>query len=713
MQQALRTPDDLTGQLSDKFTPATTNLQRAVLDDRDHAERVETANEIWEELLDLDPNEDAPIETLSDYILQAYGDAKSARTAAGIDDKILEGRRLFEGEYTREEKAKIPGVDVWYNVVSTISNIALAFLRSVLKGDDDNPVWEITASPIPELPEIVVQRAAEFTAIKIQQESMLPDETTGQILPMTEERAIEIAEEYRTDLFEAIDRQADIHVRNLAREIKDHLNVNKFYKELDEFLQSIVVDPTACLHGPVVSSKEVPVWKDGRKVLEKRKYTKVENVDISQIFPSPDSKDAQSGSFMIYLDRMTKRDLIDAAKLKGFIGENIDIILKEYEAKGLDWLNPIYAEIEAGQDRVCTWRDYDGVDVIKFFGRVPGHILHQAKLESLEGTEIDPRDSYEMEIWICCNQIIRAISGLNPYGRPFLTASLYNTPGSFWGESIPHRARDEQRSANATLRAAIRDMGYTSGPLTQVDISMLDDSQEVPTQWTAGTSIHVNSRKRGLQGKAVHWEQLSTQAPLFMGLVDKFFLNAELNTGFNRQMMGQAQPGVATLGEANLLQGNAVTGLRSMLVPIDEVIEGFLDMLGCLIMATTDDPMLKADARFIAKGSSHLLDRELNKGNLLQFLNTVYPMSQTNPGMFEPYAMGCLVRELATSYGLDPDKFVPDPHNVEQRNIELLLRQVNAGQGQSSPLGIAGGVSQPPATQNVNAGTSGVSAPSV
>ena len=698
-------PNDISGLLGNQPTSLTTQAQREAAKGRDQQQLKETAEETFEEFLESEYDEDAPIERVKDYIKQAYEDARCSRMSACIDEKIIQGRRLMKGEYTAQERAMMPEIDVWFNLVAPISNIALAFLRSILQGDEDNPLWELRHSPIPDLPDFIVDRATEFASLRIQQESLTPDET-GQIVPITEERAIEIVEELRDELFDSLERQAEIHTRNLQREISSVYSIANFYQVLDEFLQCLVIDPVACIKGPIVSAKKIPEWKDGNKIYPVRKYQHYETVDAEDFYPSPDSVNPQDGAYVIHMKRMTRRELQDAMKLKGFIAENIDIILCEYEHRSRDWLNQSSTESETAhlENKAGNWRDYEGVEVIEYHGKIPGHVLHNSDIRKLGNKKVDPKETYEMEIWMTCDHIIRIVECCNPSGRPFFCASLYPCKGSIWGESIPHRAMDEQRSANAALRAAIRDMGYTSGPMVQVDVSFLDKHQKVPNRFAAGKVTHVNSRMRGAQGKAITFEQLQTQAPVFLNLVNTFFQNAELNTGFNRQMLGQAQPGISTLGEANILQGNAVTGLRSMLVPIDRVIEDITEMTACQIMRTTDDPALKADARVVAKGSSHLLDRQLNRQNILQFFNTVFPISQQAPGLFEPFAMGCLIRELATTYGFDPDKFIPDPSSVQFRNEELLLRQQQLGLPQAQGGGIAGGVSQPPQQQALGAG---------
>jgi hypothetical protein len=696
---ALTNPDDLTGELSATAAPLSNELQQQATQFQDKEERVEAANEAWEDFMESDlADEEAPIETLKSYILQMFQDSKSARLSADIDDRISCGRRLYRGEYTEEEKRLMPEIDVWFHLVAPLVNIGLAFLRSILnQADADNPIWELRASPIPELPEFVVSRAEDFAVLRIIEESRAPG-PDGQVTPMTEERATEIVKELRDELFQMLDREAEKHTRNLQRQMHANLETADFYKVLDEFLQRLVVDPIAVMKGPVIGVKEVSEWKDGEKVYPKKKYQHMEVVPCENIYPTPDSKDPHSGTGLFEFCTMTRGQLQDARKMDGFVAENIDLVLTEFEFKSRDWLSPQYdIEMAALEDRVGRWRDYEGTDVIKYYGQVPGYILKKADVKTLDSKQIDDKDSYEVEVWMTCDQIIRAVYPDKGQKRPFEIASLYPVAGSFWGFAIPHRAQDEQRSANASLRAAIRDIGYTSGPISQVDVSFLDKNQSIPKRFHAGSTTLVNSRMRGAQGKAITFEQLTSQAPTFMGLINTFFVNAEINTGFNRQMLGQAQPGIGTLGEANILQANATTALRSMLVPIDDMLENVLNAVADQIMRTTEDPLLKADAKAKAKGSSHLLDRQLNRANLLQFFNTLAPISQTQPGLIEPYGMACLVRELASTHGQDPDKFVKDPDSVEARNEERLLRQQQLGIAQSGG-GIAGGVSQPPAT---------------
>jgi len=79
---ALTSPDDLVGLLSNTPAPLSTQLEKRAIEDRDHDERKQVAQERWEEeVLDQEPWEDAPIESLIDYVKQAFEDAKSTRTA--------------------------------------------------------------------------------------------------------------------------------------------------------------------------------------------------------------------------------------------------------------------------------------------------------------------------------------------------------------------------------------------------------------------------------------------------------------------------------------------------------------------------------------------------------------------------------------------------------------------------------------------------------
>lgn len=695
---AYESPEDLVGKLTGRPAPLSTDLQKQAAKGRDQNQLAEVAEETWDEFMEEEYEPDAPIELLKDYIKQAYEDAKGARTASCVDENILKSRRLVRGEYTRQELALLPEIDVWFHLVAPLTNIALAFLRSILQGDVDNPLWDLEHSPIPQLPDFIVDRVGPIIADRIEEEAAaLPGE-------FTDERALELIDEYRARVFEFLEKQADHQTRNLKKEVSNNLEIADFYHVIDDFLKCISEDITACIKGPVTSVKKIPEWKDGKKVFVNRRYQHYEVVDIIDFFPSPDSRDVQSGSYVIHLKKMTRRQLVDAMSMDGFIPENIDIILCEYETRSRDWLNPLEAEANAQAHISGKWRDYDGVDVIEYHGLVPGHVLKKSNINTVYGERVNPKDSYEMEIWMTCDHIIRAVDACNEMGRPFACASLFPNKNSIWGESIALRAEDEQRAANAALRGAIRDIGYTSGPQVQVDVSFLEKNQHVPHRFHAGSVTKINSRLRGAQGKAITFEQLPTQAPLFLNMVNTFFQNAELNTGFNRQMLGQAQTGIGTLGEANILQGNAITSLRSMLVGIDRVIEFIIEMTACQIMATTEDPALKADARVIAKGSSHLLDRQLNKQNLLQLFNSFLPASQTAPGLIEPYGMACLVREIASSFGQDPDKFAIDPTSVEALNAERLARQQAIGAPEGG--GIPGSAQQAPQVLSPQAGLS-------
>ena len=650
-----------------------------------------------------------PVDHLADYVMTSFRAAQQARSSAGIDERITNGRRLLRGEYTPAEMSAIQDgdkIDTWYHLIATLRKVAVDFMRSVLVADADNPLWSLSPTNIPNLPADLIEREAEFLALELEKEITLAEpvfnEQGQQITPVTAEQIEESIDEWRENLYHKIDALAEKQTRNLERKVSDVLSVTGMDDLIDDFVDRITADPAACVYGPVISFKKQPEWKNGRKVWVDRQYLEARVVDIDRVWPSEDSSTPQDGTAMFFLDKMTKQYLFKAKNMKGFVKENIEILLKDLQTGCRDWLNPMESEMEDLEDRVYpSWRQEESVDVLKAHITLPGEELIISGLEKHCGKKIDPDNCYDYEIWIVDNRILFQRERVYEGARPFFMASMYPTVGSIWGKGIPHVAEDAQRKANMLDRAEVRDVSYSSGPLFETDIGLLESGESVPDRIVPGLNIKKNSRTNPRGGRILEHTQISSQAMYFNQLKERTFGEAELITGINRQLLGQAQPGVSTLGESQLLQQNAATGLRSILKNIDKnFIVPFVEMVSCLIMMTTDDPSLKADAQVIAHGSTDLLTRELNKNSMLQLFNTLLPMYQNGqPGVMEPEGMACLLREIIKGYGADPNKFVLDPLSARYRRQEL-----QQAQAESSGQGTAGGVSQAPATQAAGAG---------
>lgn len=687
-----------------------TELDKWAVKNKGQKERKAEAEDAQEERLDQDIEHRT--EYLAQTVLDSFEAAKLARTSAGIDDQIKLGRRLLNSQYTGEELATIAagdGIDTWYDLALPLRNIAVAFMRSVLVSDEDNPLWSLSPTPIPNLPEDLIQREAEFLALELEQEistaAPLFDENGVELTPITAEQIEERIDEWRENLYQKVDALAERQTRNLERKVKDTLDVTNFDKLLDDFVNDLATDPIAVVYGPVISFKKQPEWKNGRKVWRDRQFLEAKVVDVDRVWPSEDGENPQDVTWMFYLDRHTKTDLFKAKNMKGFVKENIEILLKDFQNGCRDWLNPIEEEMERLEDRpsYASWRAEEQIDVLKAHGDVQGEDLIKGGITKYCGKKIDPDTCYGYEFWIVDKYVLRICEQVYEGGKPFFKASMYPTTGSFYGRGIPHMVKDIQRKANMVDRAEVRDVSYTSGPTFETDIALLDPSGSVPDEIIPGLNMKKNSKLNPRGGKILEVNQIQSQAQYFNQLKERYFGEAELVTGINRQLLGQAQPGVSTLGESQLLQQNAATGLRSILQNIDQnFIEPFIEMVSCLIMMTTDDPSLKADAQTRAYGATNLLTRELNKNSLLQLFNTLLPaFTSGQPGVIEPAGMIRLIREIVKGFGQNPDDFLPDPLSVKYRDQER-QQAINAANGG----GVPGGSAQAPATQSVQAGIS-------
>jgi hypothetical protein len=139
-----------------------------------------------------------------------------------------------------------------------------------------------------------------------------------------------------------------------------------------------------------------------------------------------------------------------------------------------------------------------------------------------------------------------------------------------------------------------------------------------------------------------------------MQLFDKARVLADESTGFPSFAHGQT--GVAGVGRTasgiSMLMSAANGSIRTVVKNIDDYLLGPLGKAFFNFNMQFDfDPEIKGDLEVKAQGTESLMANEVRSQRLMQFLGVV-----SNP-MLAPFArMDYIVREIAKSMDLDPDK---------------------------------------------------------
>jgi len=637
-----------------------------------------------EEAQNLDEEFENPAEHLNQFITEHFRKARQLKEACGVQQRIHDNLRLYKGRYTSRELAKLGGPEtaLWYPLTDRMCRTMIAFLRRTLAADEDHPLYDFRPTAVPSPPNFLVDNAVDALV----QELLASIELGISITPGQIQEAVDALGE---SIFNEMKERVTEAVRKAKRLVDDKLEEADFHIIFDEALNDLVIYGTAIVCGPYVGIEKRQVYRGDKLKEEHHKQLKFQTIDPHRFYPSSDSTDTQDGTYVIHLDLISRKELEEARQLSGFNAEAIDTVLAEFGNSNRDWCSNGFQDTEeTSEGKRSFWAQDEGIDVIKYYGCVPGELLIKMGVDNFDNRELHPDRGYEIELWQVHETIIRTSCNIDPLCmRPYHRATLYDCPGSFWGRGAPDVIEDLQRVANAAWRSLIRNMGYSSAPMFEIDYALQDtESASAPTNILPGMLFSKNSMNTNHSGTMLGVHQIDSRAGEFLQVIDRIVEAAEMALGLPRFLLGQPTGSGAarTLGGLSQLQSNAFVNIQSTIVNMDQqLLQPLLEMVHRWVVTTSDDPEIQGDAQVVTLGATSMLAREANKDRLLQTIGTLFPFAQA--GLIQPDGISFLLREVVQELGLDPDRIVIDPRSAQIQQVEL--QQALQGIG-----GISGGV---------------------
>jgi hypothetical protein len=256
---------------------------------------------------------------------------------------------------------------------------------------------------------------------------------------------------------------------------------------------------------------------------------------------------------------------------------------------------------------------------------------------------------------------------------------------------------DTQTLMNGFMRMAV-DNAVMSGNL----LIEIDETNLVPGQDLSLYPGKVFRRQGGAPGQAIFGTKFPNVAGENMQLFDKARTLADESTGFPSFAHGQT--GVQGVGRTasgiSMLMSAANGSIRNVVKNVDDYLLAPLAKAFFNFNMQFDyDEEIKGDLEVKARGTESLMANEVRSQRLMQFLGVVQ-----NP-VLAPFAkMDYIVREIAKSMDLDPDKLVNSMGDAAvQAELLKKFREENPPppQPQAGPPAPQGGSQKPPAGAQV------------
>jgi len=436
---------------------------------------------------------------------------------------------------------------------------------------------------------------------------------------------------------------AMIAAKKMEKKIHDQLNESGASKYLRSMAFEMALLGTGVMKGPFAVDKEYPNWnEDGEYDPLIKTVPSTNHVSVWNFYPDPVASSMDDAEYVIERHKMSRNQL---RALKGrpyFIDESIENAIDS----GPDYVRKHWEMKMEDDDTAPT--DTERWQVLEFWGYVDTDILEENGIKI--PADMKDLDEVSANIWTVNGKVIRCV--LNPFKPariPYYAVPFEHNPYSFFGVGIAENMDDTQTLMNGFMRMAV-DNAVLSGNL----LIEIDETNLVPGQDMSVYPGKVFRRQGGAPGQAIFGTKFPNVAGENMQLFDKARVLADESTGFPSFAHGQT--GVSGVGRTasgiSMLMSAANGSIRTVVKNIDDYLLAPIGRAFFAFNMQFDfDEGIRGDLEVKANGTESLMANEVRSQRLMQFLQVA-----SNP-MLAPFAkMDYIVREIAKSMDLDPDK---------------------------------------------------------
>ena len=432
--------------------------------------------------------------------------------------------------------------------------------------------------------------------------------------------------------------------KKMEKKIHDQLEESNANKQLRVAAFETALFGTGIMKGPFAIDKEYPNWdEDGVYSPTIKTIPQTSSVSVWDFYPDPDASNMDEAEYVVERHKMS-RSQIRALKRRPFFRSNcIDMAISMGENYTKEW----WEQAMEDESQEAKAQRYE---VLEFWGNID--------VEVLEGHDVDiPDDMKDLDqvsvnIWTCNGQILRLV--MNPFTPnliPYYAVPYEVNPYILFGVGIAENMDDTQTLMNGFMRMAVDNAALSGNMLIEVDETNLTPGQDL--------SVYpgkVFRRQGGAPGQAIFGTKFPNVSNENMQMFDKARVLADESTGFPSFAHGQT--GVQGVGRTasgiSMLMSAANGSIRNVVKNVDDYL---LAPLGKAFfnfnMQFDYDTNIKGDLEVKARGTESLMANEVRSQRLMQFLGVVQ-----NP-VLAPFAkMDYIIREIAKSMDLDPDKLV-------------------------------------------------------
>ena len=372
------------------------------------------------------------------------------------EDEWMEAFRAYIGKYDETVETGFgKRSKVFVHLTRTKTLAAYSRIIDLMLGHGRH--WDIEPTPEPDL---TTERMEEMYAVaeQVQPGVDLSDEEI-------EKAAVILA-----------DRSCD----KMRTRIEDQLAESNYEHLFKSASLEMCIFGSGALKGPVIKRKVSQTWGRGpdgswNMADEEETVPGLESPSIFDLYPDPHATSIDDCTGIFERHVITAQWFRDLASHPGFDSDAIEEVLAAAPSGNHeDYLHETERRRLNGTSNVTVTNQR--YDVMEYWGQVKGSELSAAGMViSAEQMNME----FQANVWFCGNRTIKAnLNPLKPERLPYQICPYERVPNSIWGIGVPMQMRDSQIVINASVRATLDNLGISSGPMMEVNVSLLADGED-------------------------------------------------------------------------------------------------------------------------------------------------------------------------------------------------------------------------------------------
>ena len=464
---------------------------------------------------------------------------------------------------------------------------------------------------------------------------------------------------------------AMVAAKKMEKKIMDQLEESGASKHLRSASFECSLFGTGIIKGPFAVDKEYPNWdEDGTYAPSIKTVPQVKHVSCWDLYPDPDANNMDDASYIIERHKLSTSQLRELKSRPFFRKEAINRCIEMGEV-----YNSEYWEDDL--------KDYylndhpERYQVLEYWGLMEASVAKDYGIDIPK--ELKNVEQIQVNCWVCNNFILRlVINPFKPARIPYYAVPYELNPYSFFGIGLAENMDDTQTLMNGFMRMAV-DNAVLSGNL----LIEVDETNLVPGQDLQVYPGKIFRRQGGAPGQAIFGTKFPNVSNENMQLFDKARQLSDEATGLPSFAHGQT--GVTGTGRTaagiSMLMGAASGSIKTVVKNFDDyLLRPLGESFFSFNMQFNFDSEIKGDLEVKARGIESLMANEVRSQRLLQFLQVV-----SNPALAPFAKFTTIIREIANSMGLDPDKVCNTPEEALRQAKILQQQQPTPPPGQPQP----------------------------